>query len=338
LMYELRLASYFCIGVCLNLCAWISKGLDWEHNMFNVVFQMWFVFGLMLFGLLLAPLKTYLQWVTKHRTAPNSVVTPWRSERDSLFMQLAIVASGLLGMIFLFNSVLMPVLSGLSAPYFLRIFSAIGCDGNTWGLPVTLPQANDFVQHLLTYTLITCSNVYLIMVLPILLRDASLTSWALLINIYSHRALVPIKADERPWHFLDLFMLSMACCYLGIWNRRKMGDYVVRYWFVILILCGVLWPPTVHDRLDMHPPTLTNLRIRYALIEFLLVGSWLVAGDRLWQREIFSVDKLTFLNEWALLVFLVHKAAELLLGSPDEWFFIFGLAPALCVARMGMST
>lgn len=39
----------------------------------------------------------------------------------------------------------------------------------------------------------------------------------------------------------------------GLMNRKMVGDYVCRYWFVLLIAFAVIYPPYLDKRLDMYP-------------------------------------------------------------------------------------
>jgi len=50
----------FVVGVSLNWMAWAINGQDWKGQFGNVIFQFWFVAGLLLFTLITAPLKPIL--------------------------------------------------------------------------------------------------------------------------------------------------------------------------------------------------------------------------------------------------------------------------------------
>mmetsp|Transcript_76326 Transcript_76326/g.236366 ORF Transcript_76326/g.236366 Transcript_76326/m.236366 type:complete len:136 (-) Transcript_76326:129-536(-) len=125
-------------------------------------------------------------------------------------------------------------------------------------------------------------------------------------------------------------LLGMSCYFLGLRHRRVIGLYLVRYWFLVLLLCAMIWPPGEHQRFDEIPPPPRDmeLRVRVYLLEGIFVVIWLAAGERLVQPEIFTEDRLAFLNNWGLLVFLVHKAIHMTILPPFNWTVLVLLAPA----------
>mmetsp|Transcript_63436 Transcript_63436/g.163237 ORF Transcript_63436/g.163237 Transcript_63436/m.163237 type:complete len:459 (+) Transcript_63436:69-1445(+) len=338
LNYEFRLAQYVVIGIMLNWCAWVVAGLDWQHNFFGMVFHFWFVVGLMLYAAILAPLKPYLQRARdlslQADNNPEAVGTeaPEESEqdhRDALLRGLLLIGGGLLGIMLVFTVVMAPVIES-AAPITLRFFSAIGAnarDGAFWGLPSNIDESQEFLQHMSTYIMLTVSNMYLLIVCPVAFKRSTWTPWCLLAYTYSHRMLFYRSSDERPFHGLDLMTIAMAVYYLGLQNRRKIGEYLIRYWFVLLFVCALLWEPGTHQRFDEVPPTTISTRVRVNLLEAIFVIAWFLAGDRMVQKEIFSEDRLDFLNLWALIVFLVHKAVHIVFPQPINWLILLGLAP-----------
>lgn len=250
--------------------------------------------------------------------------------RDSLLYALAVIGGGLLANLLLFKVVLVPVLVmalGSSAWHF---WAEMGSGGSYWGLPQNPQESQQFLEHMCTYFMLTCSNMYLIVACPIVFQKSSVTGWAVLLNTYLNRTLFHRGQDERPFHGLDLMMLTLTCYYLGLRHRRIIGEYIVRYWFLVLFACALLWPPGLHVRLDEHPPgpEQIGLRCRAEILEAIFIVVWLAAGERLVQREIFTEDKLDFLNDWALIVFLVHKAVHIMLVPPLNWVFLVAIAPA----------
>mmetsp|Transcript_11573 Transcript_11573/g.24385 ORF Transcript_11573/g.24385 Transcript_11573/m.24385 type:complete len:466 (-) Transcript_11573:88-1485(-) len=349
-----RLAVYAAIGISVNWTAWIVTGMDWRSNFFNVIFHIWFVIGLMGYAVLLFPLKVWLARVrnwprsddrrhvqeptpeAEHPLAEQAVAAeqraPSTSYRDVLLKYLAGIGGGLLAIFILFQVVLDPVVD-LLAPEFLEFWKNMGAGAAFWGLPMTLGESRAFLQHMSTYFMLTCSNIYLVVACPLIFENASLTTWGVLINTYGHRLLFYRSKEERPFHGLDLMMVALTCYYLGLRNRRKIGEYVIRYWFVVLFFCALLWPPGTLGRFDEHPPTDLERRIRWNLLEAIFVIIWLVAGERLVQKEIFTEDRLDFLNEWALILFLVHKAVHIMFVPPLNWVALVGLAPVCYILR-----
>lgn len=346
LSYQLRLGMYVAIGIFVNWTAWVITGRDWKGNMFNVVFQLWFVVGLMFYAAVLAPLKPWLSWIKErnsslHRSSntdhdeARSALVQRRSDRDSLLTSISVIGGGLLVLVLFFHVFLEPLLSELLAPSLLEFVLSFGSQ-DLLGFPKDLKESNAFVGDMCTYFLLTCSNIYLVIVGPRFVKETGLISWALIFNTYGHRILFFRGSSERLFHGLDLMMLAMTCYFFGLRHRRKIGEYVIRYWFVVLFACAILWPPGLRQRLDEQPPTEVELRARYALLEFIFVTVWLVAGENLVQRAIFEEDKLQFLNEWTLLLFLVHKAVHLMLSFPANWAVLIGLIPVVYVSRHGL--
>lgn len=350
--YVVRLSVYLCIGIMVNWSAWLVTGKDWRHDFFNVVFHLWFVVGIILYAVLLWPLRPYLQRArAKPRTAAELAARHTetahehvedmeeasarsRSTRESLLRALAVIGGGLVGLLLFFNIILVPVLEAF-APMVLNFWAQFGKETSFWGLPQNLDESKQFIRQMGTYFLLTCSNIYLIIVCPIVFEQRTLTGWMVLLNTYGNRLLFHRGADERAFHGLDIMMVTMTCYYLGLKGRRKIGEYVIRYWFVILFVCSVLYPPGSHIRYDEHPPQPyeTSLRMRLNLIEFMFILGWLTAGERLFQPEIFTEDRLEFLNDWSLIVFLVHKAVHIMFLPPFNWVAIGAVAPACYIVR-----
>eukprot|EP00928_Gymnodinium_smaydae_P042397 TRINITY_DN2855_c0_g2_i2.p1 TRINITY_DN2855_c0_g2~~TRINITY_DN2855_c0_g2_i2.p1 ORF type:complete len:466 (+),score=69.91 TRINITY_DN2855_c0_g2_i2:194-1591(+) len=333
MMFQCRLAVYLLIGVSLNLVAWIVMSLPWQKDMFNVIFQCWFIVGLMCFSFLFAPLRHYLRYVLRceARGERRILEPPFRvfgPGVDESVWNFLVLGGGFIALIAAFEYVLHPALEGLE-PAILRLFHDFGMTTKTWSFPTTVREAQQFVHSACTFTFLSCSNLYFVVVLPMFFKHLSLIPWAVLINTYAHRAYFYRAEYERLWHIADLFMIAQVCYFFGLRNRKKIGAYVVRYWFVVLFFAALLWDPTTHERLDMSSPKDVLVRARNAAAEFLFVAVWLVAGERLVRPEIFTEDRLGFLNEWALAVFLVHKAAFIVVPGPWAWAALMALIPVI---------
>ena len=82
-----------------------------------------------------------------------------------------------------------------------------------------------------------------------------------------NQALIYRGSEERPFHLLDIMILGLSAARIGhrkpcggmvtqtygLMNRKMVGDYVCRYWFVLLIAFAVIYPPYLDKRLDMYP-------------------------------------------------------------------------------------
>uniref|UniRef100_A0A7S0FWU0 Uncharacterized protein n=1 Tax=Pyrodinium bahamense TaxID=73915 RepID=A0A7S0FWU0_9DINO len=336
LSYEVRLGAYVVIGIFVNWTAWVVTQRDWKGNFFNVIFHLWFVLGLMVYAACLAPLRPYLERLRRQACAADES-TPeadhpespgggeLAAQRRHFAWALAVLVGGPLAIALLFVVCLIPFLQ-LLAPFVWRFCIALGDGGTFWGLPSTVEQSREFIAQLCTYCMLTCCNLYLICVCPWVFRRTSITTWAVFCNTYGHRLLFYRAQDERPFHGVDLMLLALTSYYLGLRHRRVIGELVVRYWFVVLFFCGLLWPPGIHGRFDEDPPKDIELRVRVNLLEAIFVVVWLVAGERIVSPEIFKKDKMDFMNDWALVVFLTHKAVHIVVPSPLNWAFLVGLA------------
>jgi len=347
--YLKRLMMYVCIGVSINFLAWIIAGKDWKRNFHDVIFQFWFVIGLMAYVLLLAPLKPYAKWVLETSRfrfySPPGIEADWAVEREAhvqrqrerQFCQCLkgclVIGGGVLAMCIVSKVAVDPLVSmspGIVAPLFSRL--NMGHGAQFWGIPTNLEQEREFLQNTCTCMQLTFSNLYIVLVFPLCFQEVSLISWWLIFNTYSQRILFnrgESAASERPFHGLDLTMLGLVCYYFGMKHRRALGDVVVRYWFGVLLLCGLLWLPGYHKRFDQRPEQDISQRTRIEMIEAILIICWLLAGERMVDSRIFSDDKMGFMNYWALVVFLVHKAVHILLPTPWNWIVITGLVPVV---------
>lgn len=353
--YEFRLAMYFGIGVVLNWLAWIITGGDWRHSFADVVFHLWFVVGLMVYSMILAPLRAYLKSTEVHpkdepnrepepeaemahassdalgdeEQGPNASASTMYKYRDSLLFRLAVVGGGLVA-IGLFFSYGLDKVWRRAAPAWARTCQTIAGSsgwGEHWGFPETADEAIEHLHRLSLYLMCNVSNAFLMTCGPHVLPKASWTTCIMLINTYGHKLLVDRKQDDRFFHGLDLTMLGMAAFYLGLRHRQRIGTYIVRYWFLLIFVCTIIWPPGAGVRYDENPPPDVELRVRVNLLEAIFTTVWLVAADRLVQAEIFTEDCLEFLGTWALLVFLVHKAVHIVLPHPLNWTFLLVLIP-----------
>merc|ERR1719203_2622004 len=105
-------------------------------------------------------------------------------------------------------------------------------------------------------------EIYLILVVPLMLPSKSYVGWTVLVVQYGNRMAYYRGPEERAFHGLDLMMLAMTVYYMGLRYRRKFGEYVIRYWFFVIFIGSVLWPPGYNGRIDVTPPVDESLRLR----------------------------------------------------------------------------
>lgn len=318
-----RLAMYFFVGVGCNLSAWIIMRMDYINNAWNVIYQFFFVFGLMLFTLLLNPLKRYLQWIVSGKSAKRYNVGLMRS--------LLYAIAGLLIIKGCFMFIIVPFCQMAFASSAVNLVKDMGDGAKYWGLPKTEEEAVGFLAEALGIFQLSISSLFLAFFFPLVTPRLSLVPWAIMLNLYSHRVVEFRGSEARLFNSFDMTMLGLTSFYCGIAGRRVIGKYMTRYYFGVLFLSAVLWPAGTFRRLDEHPTSDPVLRARSTLLEAVWVVLFLTGMERMVEPEIFSEDRMQYLQNWALLLFLVHKAVQLLLPVPWSWLVLVGLLP---VCRM----
>lgn len=323
-----RLALYFCVGVSCNFTAWIILGLDWRHDAWNVVFQFWFVVALVLFTLLLAPLKAHLSSTKAHLQAEADADIV----RSPLFgmgraAALVALAGGYFVLSAIFNGVLVPLLQHFFADSLSSaVNGSLGPAALFWGLPATPEAARGFLSDICGYFQLSLSNMYIVLASPVLTTEVSSIGWLAIMNTYAHKMVFYRAQEARLITGFDCMMLGLVCYYYGLKHRRVVGEYLVRYWFVLLFVCALLWPPGSVGRFDENPPTDLPSRARDNLLEGVFVVLFLTAAERMIDPGIFLRDRMEFLNDWALVLFMVHKAVHLMFPEPFNWAVLLLLA------------
>jgi len=164
---------------------------------------------------------------------------------------------------------------------------------------------------------------------PRLFHDLSAIGWVVIANVYGQRIVFFRGREERPFHYFDIMTIAMVCYYLGLKHRRIVGRMVLRYWFVFLFVAGILWPPGTHERIEENTVHDWQLRARFNFLEGMFTVFFLVAGDRMVDVRVFSEDGMQWLNNLALVLFLVHKACHIVFPEPYNWLSLILFAP-LC--------
>jgi len=319
--------------VMLNLAAWMIAGLDWRHNMWGVVFQFWFIFGLMIFTALLAPMKTYLKQVCQNNTSETDTwtFTPRAGEYNACISEglrnVFIISLGSACVIVLFTYAVIPMLQFSLAPLVNTFCSKMGESGEFWGMPSDPSETKDFIHDFFGCWGLTVSSVFIIFAWPMLSSRISVIGWLVIGNMYVHKLFMYRHQNSRMINGFDFTMLGLVCCKCGLSHRRIVGEYMMRYWFVFLFICGLLWPPGRKKRMDENPPQQLNVRFTYNLLEMLFTMLFLCAMERLIDPNIFRKDRLQFFGNFALALFLLHKAVYILVPAPYCWIVIFSLLP-----------
>jgi len=348
--YCSRLSLYFLIGITVNLTAWSIAGRHWRDDIFGMVFQFWFVFGLILFLLVLAPVKRCLASV---RDSLRSTCWPsestvsgvgagmaepenrWELARELVKGFMVMIASCLV--VHSFNTVIaMPVLVALATGPLHPAIQGMGESSKFWGLPEGTDQSEwwAFSATVLRDSELSVTNVMIVMLFIRITSRLPLTMWILFLNTYLHKCIHYRSQTCRMLNAFDYTLMGLSFHYLGLAGRTFIGEYLVRYWFMFLFTCSLLWQPGMFGRLDESPPTDLAVRFRYYLLEFWFALLFFTAVERIVDRRIFSKDRLHFLGYWSLLIFLIHNFF-VVLGTQMTYWFMLVVTMLLCKLLFG---
>jgi len=320
-----RLCGYIFVGVGCNLTAWIILGKDWKHNMWNVVFQFWFIVALILFLMILNPLKGHLKRVRD--TIRDSNLVQHGEHFFAPGTNLVLIALGFMAMTFLYMHVVIPLLQLLlSGPLYHAVDNCLGDAAEFWGLPTNEAQSEAFVETFFGYFHLSLSNLYIVLCFPMMFVTVSNIGWLVLLNTYTHKMVLYRAQEARMINGFDTAMLGLVCFYYGLHKRQVVGHYMCRYWFFALFFCATLWQPGKQGRLDEEPPTDLVTRMTYNLLELICLLLFLCCMERMFDPKIFTEDRMEWLGNWTLLLFLVHKAVHLLVPAPFNWVTLLILA------------
>lgn len=336
--YLSRLGGYFVVGVFCNWMAFVVTGHDVRNDMWNVVFQFWFIVGLMGFLILLTPIKKHLRSVldSKGVQKPSelALLKDGSDTRGWGFKYhpaqcVIIVLGGFCAISAFAHLVFIPICQIALGGPLLQWVQALGPGAQFWGLPANIDEAHAFIKEFITYFLLSVTSLFLIVVFPMVSERVQYTGWLVLFNIYIHRMFQYRSQIARLINGFDVTMVGMTCFYYGLAHRRVIGEYIVRYWFVFLFMCCLLWPPGTYGRFDEVPTTDSFFRMRYNFLEAMFTVVFLCGMERICDKEIYSKDKAYWIGNWALLLFLVHKAVHIVFPPPYNWSILLSLAP-LC--------
>jgi hypothetical protein len=332
-----RLGAYVVVGVLCNWFAWVVTGQDWQSNVWGVVFQFWFVVGLMLYSVMLIPLKQYLAWAASRdqlAAAEESYGAATLLDRadaaaaDSTVRGLSLVA---LGLVIIWMAVSVALSQLLDGQYSTSLEEAFGAMGNaaTYWESASGSAASSLIKDICAALELSLSNIWLAVAVPALLpQRQSLAGWLILVNMHARRLLSWYSGlGEKALNGFDLMLLGLTCFYLGLAKRRQIGVVVARYWWAILFCIGLLWKGGTYGRYDQLQATPMWLTWRMRLLDFFFAMAFLSAGERFVDPKIFTEDKLGFIGNLGLFLFLVHKAVHIVVPAPFNWFLLISFGP-----------
>jgi len=320
--YITRLSLYFLLGVACNWTAWIVTGMDWMNDFWNVVFQMWFVVGLVLYTVMLWPLKQAFQFQSQRA---KEVTHAGETSAQDKLIGVVLITLGFLGISYV-SVVLHQMVDRLPL---LEPDAVQGQSPTGFGYWFGGVQGSDNLLSIVHSLELSCRAMWVVLIGASWFPEwQSCLGWGVLFHMYLSRALFWYPAPgDRLCHGLDLMVLGLTTYYFGLYKRKRIGDFLGRYWFVLFLFCGLVWQPGTSGRFDSKPPADVDIRWRMQALEFVFVSLWLLTADRWFDHRIFTEDRLDFMSTWALLVFMVHKAIHIMLPSPVNWLFLLALIP-----------
>jgi len=318
--YVLRLCFFMFIGVLLNWVAFMIKGLDWRHDVWNVIFQFFFIVGVILYSFILAPVHTYFLWLVDGR---ETILAPFLPLARSIGMP--IIVFGLI-----FNYLVMAMwlpphfttsLQNSVLPWLELRF------GEGLNYRIMVGGKSDILQSFFAAIELSLSNIWLAVFVPLLLpSQRSITAWLILLNMTMRRLSDWYAGPgEKAFNGLDLMLLGLVCRHFGLKHKKTLGLYVLRYWFLWLGIAGLVWIPGTKGRMDLLQPTEWKYTWRNRLLDFSFMFCWLVAADRVFDKKIFTEDRMDFMNNYFLVMYLVHRAVHIVLPSPWNWLVLGAL-------------
>mmetsp|Transcript_10988 Transcript_10988/g.19882 ORF Transcript_10988/g.19882 Transcript_10988/m.19882 type:complete len:468 (-) Transcript_10988:33-1436(-) len=324
--YMSRLSLYVLVGVLCNWTAWIATGKDWRSDPWNVVFQMWFVVGLMGYSSLLWPLKLLF---TRMSDATKGPLFKPNVETASAFVGVCLLVSVccLTDFASRFGQHLLDTLPVINAD--TQKISGGADDMTGFAYWFGGAQGSDNMKSVVKSLALSIRSILVVLVAAVWFpKSQAYLGWFLLFHMYGCRiaSWYPAPGD-RLCHGLDLVLLGLTCWAFGLKWRRQLSTWAARYWFIPLIFCALAWRPGTSVRFDSKPPEAFAMRWRMQTIEFVIITMWLLAAERWFDARIFTEDRLNFMNNWALFAFMAHKAVHIVAPPPLNWFFIVGLIP-----------
>jgi len=225
------------------------------------------------------------------------------------------------------------LLDGQYATSLQEAFGAMGNAAQYWE-DASGSAASSLIKDICAAVELSLSNVWLAVAVPVLLpQHQSTTGWLILVNMHARRLLPWYSGlGEKALNGFDLMLLGTTCFYLGLSKRRQIGIVIARYWWVLLFVIGLVWLPGTYGRYDQLQSTPWELTWRMRLLDMFFLSAFLSAGERFADPKIFTEDKLGFIGNLGLFLFLVHKAVHLVVPAPWNWVLLMSFGPMFWLA------
>lgn len=319
-----RLLLVVLLGFGLNWTVWALQNRPWKQQAWSMCGQMIYPMVLLISLALLAPLKHFvLRPFAEARQrlplseADRSLYKSWRLQA------WVFLGGGLLGFVIIAEMLLGPVLgSFLQSRPGQDLFRVLGIaikDTAVAGLAIARGME------------VCVGGLWIVGCYLKLFDNQAMLAWVLLIYYYCHRLLFGWDASDLCCHCFYLVLVAMCATAFGMTKRRPIGLWTRRYWMLPGLACGLLWTPEMVGNMTTQFPGKLGgfLRSRFVITEVIMVTTWLTGGQYMADPKIFSEDGLSFMSDWSLLVFVLHKAAFWFLG-PDFAYAFLGMLAPLC--------
>lgn len=341
--YASRLVKYLVIGLLVNWTAYVLQGFVWQSHVLMLPVQMMFVFVLLLVTTILAPIKTY--WLVDGTLDERLPLTGAQesssisSRRDHFLQTLMIVGAGLVTFLIL-GFVTRPMVADF-AEVLHKQFSTSQLNDVVVGDSLAL-----FAEEIVNQIEVCLAALWLVAVCPQLF-DKSLLVWVLIAHFNLHRAFLGLWRSNLFCDAFCLVLIATVAVRFGMAKRCQLGRMVHRYWFLVCFLGGAMWAPGYPGTNGAYLVKSTGIiseieadsvrMIKHFGAETLLSLAWLTAGQTMVDPKIFSVDGLSWVNEWALLAFLLQTALWLLFGQPMSTVILLAMGPVCWAAHSYLS-
>jgi hypothetical protein len=287
--YLARLTLVFVVGCGANLASYVILGLEWQNDIGNVIFQMFYVLMLIVMAFVTSPLRLALRQRFK---APADEAGKLEYVQVAAWALLFIV-----GLIFFCSAV----------PLF-----DITDSKDTWvGYNASLLNSAPIIM-------VEVATVVLVILLGCVFGIDGMIGWLLLVVIYLPRVIVPWRFVGY-MHNVQLYIFAMV---VQTWSLKG-SDAIARccksYWPLFLACLMITSTPGLSGRCDLWIPNTYWLRLRFYSIECALTIAFVTGAFN--TSDPLKVTR--WLNWWALYAYCFHVAWYRLLPGAYGPFFTY---------------
>mmetsp|Transcript_42692 Transcript_42692/g.117812 ORF Transcript_42692/g.117812 Transcript_42692/m.117812 type:complete len:536 (-) Transcript_42692:82-1689(-) len=284
--YQLRLSAIFLVGLIANFLAdWVRA----EPFSLDTVYQMAYVPVLMLMSLCTFPLRAALRW---RRNNPGASAASWIKAWTIFFAFLMVVP-------YVFFWVAWPYSSPkCSGPQRCEVLKANSVRSEAF--LASLPPAGTQLFACIVCCLAACWA-----------GCSGWLGWILLTECYVFRILIPYNRGPHAVN-ADLFVFGLVIQKWSLQKHLATTQVIQEYWPLLVLLLLFLTLPDAMGRCDLHPMSTTWERLRFYVIEFMLIAAF-GSGS---MNTSDSLGVTGWLGAWALYAYCFHVAWDRLLPRP----------------------